>query len=56
MKLISKIQSLESFSKIQGDKSSVIKPLQNIKIKFQNSNNIDFINQRVNNESLEKAV
>ena len=53
--LISKIQSLESFSKIQGDKSSVIKPLQAIKSSCENSNNIDFINQRVNSESLEKA-
>ena len=52
--LIVKIQSLESFSKIEGDKSSVIRPLQNIKVNIQNSNNIDFINQRVNNESLEK--
>lgn len=53
--LISKIQSLESFSKIQGDKSSVIKPLQAIKSSCENSNNIDFINQRVNSDSLEKA-
>lgn len=52
--LIAKIQSLEEFSKIDGDKSSVIRPLQNIKVNIQNSNNIDFINQRVNNESLEK--
>lgn len=52
--LIVKIQSLEEFSKIEGDKSSVIRPLQNIKANIQNSNNIDFINQRVNNESLEK--
>ena len=49
-----KIQSLESFAKIQGDKSSVIRPLQIIQTNIQNSNNIDFINQRVNNESLEK--
>ena len=52
--LIKKIQSLESFAKIQGDKSSVIRPLQIIQTNIQNSNNIDFINQRVNSESLEK--
>ena len=52
--LIVKIQSLEEFTKIEGDKSSVIRPLQNIKANIQNSNNIDFINQRVNSESLGK--
>jgi hypothetical protein len=52
--LIAKIQSLEEFTKIEGDKSSVIRPLQNIKANIQNSNNIDFINQRVNSESLGK--
>ena len=52
--LIKKIQTLESFAKIKGDKSSVIRPLQIIQKNIQGSSNIDFINQRVNNESLEK--
>lgn len=52
--LITKIQSLESFLKIEGDKSSVIRPLQLIQSNIQSSNNIDFINQRVSNESLER--
>lgn len=52
--LITKIQSLDSFVKIEGDKSSIIRPLQIIQSNIQGSNNIDFINQRVNNESLER--
>ncbi|MFA6740931.1 MAG: BREX system P-loop protein BrxC [Arcobacteraceae bacterium] len=52
--LITKIQSLDSFVKIEGDKSSIIRPLQVIQSNIQGSNNIDFINQRVNNESLER--
>ncbi len=52
--LISQIQLLELFSKIQGDKSSVIKPILNIKSNIESSNNIDFINQRVSTESLKK--
>ncbi|MDN5081974.1 BREX system P-loop protein BrxC [Aliarcobacter butzleri] len=52
--LITQIQSLDLFSKIQGDKSSVIKPILNIKSNIEGSNNIDFINQRVSTESLKK--
>lgn len=52
--LIIKIQSLEEFSKITGDKSSIIRPLQNIKSSIESSNSIDFINQRVSSENLEK--
>jgi adenylylsulfate kinase-like enzyme len=52
--LILKIQSNESFIEIDGDKSSVIRPLQIIQSTIKESNSIDFINQRVSSENLEK--